>query len=78
MSGVAWVIKSDNSAFEVTFTSGWPWVKDSAGKRTLTDGCSGDRGGFISLESTDRVIVLHQGGEFTPEGPILGRVKIGR
>jgi len=78
MSGVAWVIKSDNSAFEVTFTTGWPWVKNNAGGRILTDGCSGDEGGFISLESTDRVIILHQGGKFTPQGLFLGRVKIGR
>ena len=78
MSSVAWVIKSGGGAIKVTFTSGWPWVKDTASGKILTDGCTGNENGFIGLEPTDQVISLHQGGEFTPTGPVLGEVKIGR
>jgi hypothetical protein len=74
---VAWVIKSGGGALKVTFTSGWPWVRDTEDGKILTDGCSGNGNGFLILEPTDQVISLHQGGEFIPTGPVLGEVKIG-
>ncbi len=77
-SNVAWIIKSGGSALKVTFTSGWPWVRDTDSGKILTDGCSGNVYGFLILEPTDQVICLRQGGVFTPSGPVLGEVKIGR
>lgn len=77
MKNVAWVIKNGGGAIKVTFTNGWPWVRDTANGRILTDGCSGETNGFLSLESTDQVVSLHRGAEFTPTGPVLGEVKIG-
>ena len=77
MRNVAWIIKKNGSAIKVTFTSGWPWVKETASDKILTDGCSGINNGFITLEPTDEIVMLQNGGEFTPTGPVLGEVKIG-
>ncbi len=77
MSNVAWIVKKSGGAIKVTFTSGWPWVKETATGKILNDGCSGTDHGFITLEETDEVVMLQKGGEFTPTGPVLGEVKIG-
>lgn len=78
MSGVAWICKKEGCYVKVTFTSGWPWVREIAGgDRILNDGCNGTDNGFITLEPTDQVIILQKGGTFTPAGRVLGEVKIG-
>ncbi len=77
MSNVAWVCKKQGGCVKVTFTSGWPWVRETASGRILNDGCSGTDNGFLTLEPTDEVIMLQKGGTFTPTGPVLGEVKIG-
>jgi hypothetical protein len=77
-NNVAWIIKNGGGAVKVTFTSGWPWVKETASGRILTDGCSGNTYGFMPLEPTDQVIILQQGGEFKPAGVTLGEVMIGQ
>ena len=77
MRNVAWIIKKSGSAIKVTFTSGWPWVKETASGKILTDGCSGTNNGFITLEPTDEIVMLQNGGEFTPAGTVFGEVRIG-
>lgn len=78
MHNVAWIVKSGGGAVKVTFTSGWPWVRNMETGRILTDGCSGNAYGFLTLEPTDQVVMLQQGGEFKPTGPVLGEVTIGQ
>ncbi len=79
MSVTAWIVKSDGRALKVTYVSGWPWVReDQGGSRMLTNGCSGDRYGYLVLEPTDQVILPRQGADFTPNGAIIGEVTIGR
>jgi hypothetical protein len=77
-NNVAWIVKNGDGAVKVTFTSGWPWVEETSRGRILTDGCSGNMYGFMTLEPTDQVIILQQGGEFKPTGATLGEVRIGQ
>lgn len=75
---VAWIIKQNNTVIKVTFTSGWPWVRETATGKVLADGCNGNENGYVPLEPSDQVVITNRGAQFTPKGTIVGEVTIGR
>lgn len=82
---VCWVVNSKR-AIKVTYrNSGWPWLKKTVdvGSKdefpyTLTDGCSGSKGGEFLLSPDDEVIFLgREKSVFVPLLPIIGEVTLG-
>lgn len=82
MQNVAYILKGKIGSVKVIFTDGWPWVRETASNRILTDGCSGDGDGFITLDEKDEVIILQKGErnhpQFNSEYPVLAEITIGR
>ena len=81
MNNIAYILKGRTGSIKVIFETGWPWIKKTASGRTLTDGCAGDRNGYITLDEADEVLMFHEGVhrpiQIELTHPVLAEVRIG-
>jgi len=81
---VCWVVNSKR-AIKVIYRNGFPWLKETEdmGKKkeypkTLTNGCSGSKGGEFLLSPDDEVLFLgREKSVFVPSVPVIGEVTLG-
>lgn len=82
MENVAYILKGKIGSVKVIFTEGWPWIRETASGKILTDGCGGDGNGYIQLAESDEVLMSIKGERNQPEVeskyPVLAEVVIGR